>query len=245
MREITILSLIELALKHILSIVIAGIVFALAAIGYCSYIAEPLYSASGAILVTNGAIITNYNVDDLPESERIQNTDIITSLNFIPTAEQILQENGIYKELSQKLDNKYTYGKLSAMSSIKSRGNNSLYIDVSFSANSENEAVYLVNEFMDIIPSYFEKKVTGVAISYDTVDSAAKISPRPFFTAAVAAIVGMLIVYFIHFAIFMTNTSIKNEDDFRQRFDVPVIGSIPDFSYAKAPKSYGYNNKYV
>ena len=40
------------------------------------------------------------------------------------------------------------------------------------------------------------------------------------------------------------NTTISNEEDFKERFDIPVIGAIPDFASARSRKSYRHYGKY-
>lgn len=59
MNNISLISLLKLALKHIYALLLAGVIFAAAAFSYCKFMAVPKYSATGSILVTNGSIINN------------------------------------------------------------------------------------------------------------------------------------------------------------------------------------------
>ena len=142
MKNITLISLFNLAIKHILLIILVAAVFAGATFSYCEFIATPRYSANGAIMVTNGAITTNTEAETETETEsknenNIQNTDISASINILDTVIDTLSTRGIYKELSEKLNNKYSYGSLKGRSVIAKRNNTrSLYIDVSFTAGT-------------------------------------------------------------------------------------------------------------
>ncbi|MBQ1988379.1 MAG: hypothetical protein II234_00550 [Clostridia bacterium] len=47
-----------------------------------------------------------------------------------------------------------------------------------------------------------------------------------------------MIAYAILFLVYCANTVIKGEDDFKDRFDIPVLGCIPDFSASKNDQYY-------
>ena len=53
---------------------------------------------------------------------------------------------------------------------------------------------------------------------------------------------GAVAAYGILFIIALLDTVIHDEEDFKSKFDIPVIGSVPDFTTAnsKSYKSYGY-----
>ena len=67
---------------------------------------------------------------------------------------------------------------------------------------------------------------------------------------AIAAVIGMVLVFAILVLIQSTNTVVQNEDDFTARFDIAVLATIPDFEKSKNDKynsrynySYGYSNR--
>ena len=238
MKNITLISLFNLAIKHILLIITTAAVFAGAAFAYCEFIATPRYSAKGAILVTNGAITT----DESGAQTTIANTDIAASINISDTVTDTLSTNGIYKQLSENINNQYSYVSLKSRASISQRDNNSLFIDISFTAEKPEEAVKLVNSYLDIAPEYISEALPGTASSVYGADSAAKVFPNTFTVTVIAGLLGALAAYVVVFIIDSLDTVIHDEDDFKERFDVPVIGSVPDFSAARSGKSYkGYN----
>ena len=59
MKNLTLLSLVNLAIKHIVLIIAVAVIFAAGAFSYCEFIAEPQYSAKGSILITNGSVFTD------------------------------------------------------------------------------------------------------------------------------------------------------------------------------------------
>ena len=147
MKGFTLYSLVRIALKNILVLIIAAVVFAVATFTYCEFVTLPVYSASGSLIVTNGTII-----DEYAERDTLQNTDIVASKNISDTIIDVLSTKGIYKSLANSIDNKYTYGNLISRSRISKSDNNSLAIKISFTANNSREAVELVNSYLQLAP---------------------------------------------------------------------------------------------
>ncbi len=244
MRGITLFSLFNLALKHIFVLILSAIICAAGAFAYCEFVATPRYAATGSLLITNGAVDIGIEIDENGDATRLENSDVVASINFMETANDMLEQVGIYKQLAQKLDNKFSYSQLKSMVTIEHRGERSLYLDVTFTATSPVVAKNLVNEFMALTPNYFKSQVNSVAISYFDVDSAAKVYPNTAVTIILFAILGAVAVYGLLLIAFLFNTAIVHEDDFKDRFDIPVIGTIPDFATAKSKKYSKYYNKY-
>ena len=69
-------------------------------------------------------------------------------------------------------------------------------------------------------------------------NTAAKVFPRTLVITGVAGIFGAAMAYAVIFLIYCANTVIKGEDDFKDRFDLPILGCIPDFATAKSEKYY-------
>lgn len=240
MRSLSLFSLINLALKYLWILILCALLFATAAFGYCEFLATPQYSATGSVLVTNGAILSNQITEEgYLDDTTINNTDIVASINFSDTVTDILNTNGIFKRLAENLENKYTYSNLISRATIKRKSENTLFINVSFKANSREEAILLVNGYLNLAPNYIKEFVPSTsAVSTSTADSARKIFPQTFTLIISFAAVGALLAYGIIVVIYSLNTTITNEDDFRERFGIEVIASIPDFSAAKSNKYY-------
>ncbi len=244
MKGITLFSLFNLALRHILALILAAVIFAAGAYAYCEYVAVPRYSSTGSLLVSNGAVEKDTDVIvENDEESKLQNTDVVASINFMSTATDLLKQNAIYKMLAQKIGNKYSYGQLMGMSKVTRREENSLYIDITFTATSPEEAIALVNGYLEVAPDTFKAKRFSVNVSYDTVDSASKIYPQTSITITLFAILGAAITYGIFLILYLLNSTIVGERDFKERFDIPVIGIIPDFASAKSKKHSKYYNK--
>ena len=242
MRNFTLFSLIRIAMKHIVILIVAAIIFAGCTFAYCEFVALPIYSAEGTLLVTNGALLSPSTQED----GNIENTDIVASLNFTDTVIDILKMKDIYKKLSNEIDNKYTYGNLASRTNIDKSNDNSLFLSVTVTANTSEEAISLVNSYLALAPEHIKQQIPNAAVSINETDSASQTYPRTIIFSGIAGIIGAVVAFGILLLIYSTNSIIRGEEDFAERFDIEVIGSIPDFARARADKYYrsSYYNGY-
>lgn len=241
MERFDIIPILKMAVKNIFILLLVGVVFAGSVFAYCKFFATPKYSSDGSLLVTNGAILT-----DLSTGERstLNNTDIVASINLVETVADILNTNGIYKKLAENLDYQYTYKDLMNRVTIARKSAESLFIKISFSASDADESIHLVNEFLELAPEYINEYVPNSEVAISKADSSTKIFPQTFSFMVISAVAGMGITLLILILIYSSNTVIKGEDDFAERFDIEILGNIPDFERSKASKYNSYNYAY-
>ena len=245
MNNITSKELFNIFLKNILIIIISAVICASGAYIYCENFTDERYMAQGDILVTNGGI--NTNSSETPENSNpadgntsngdsaVGNTDVVASINLLPTIRSILKGVGIYKDfaiyLSENSNYKYNYKTLKASATVSEGDTHSLIVTVSFELGSEKEAIEITNHFLHFAPTYIEAKIKGSRIEADSeCDSAVQTAPRTFSTAFIAGIFGAVLCYVIVFLITILNSTIQSDEDFSARYNIPVVGNIPDFS---------------
>lgn len=223
-------------------LVSVALIFAILAFSYCQYVAEPKFSATGSVIVTNGSIIKG-NTSSFDESTKVNTADIQASLQLANTIIDVLKTNQIYKELSESFNDKYTYSQLISCSTINRRSEQTLFIDVTFSASSKEEAKKLTNKFLELAPSYINQYIphSGSAVT-TTADNAQKTYPRTGSTTLFAGIIGVIIAYALIYLIHIFNNTIKNEEDIKENYNLIIIGDIPDFTTANSKGYYKYNS---
>ena len=96
--------MLHVAVRYWIAIALAAVFAAGVAFSYINFIAPPKYSAKGSIVVTNGKIITESYNDKLASNSKVENSDIVASLNFVDTITDILRTSGIYKILAENID---------------------------------------------------------------------------------------------------------------------------------------------
>lgn len=237
MRELSLMYLLNLAWRRIWALAAAFILLGGIAFCYCEFAATPVYSAKASVLVTNGGSITNTDIENV---NSVTNNDITASVNMIETVVDILKTPDIYKQLASKLNNRYTYQQLMGKCSVVSRSEDTMFIDVSFSATTPDEAKRLVNAFVELAPEYIADPIPYSHSKYYTTESAAKTYPVTSQLTIIFGLVGVVITYGVVLLIDSFDRAIKGEEDFVSRFDIPLLGTVPDFETATSGNKSSY-----
>ncbi len=243
MNSITSRDLLNLFIKNIFIIFLSAVIFGAGAFIYCEKFTQEKYAAQGEILVTNGGIVSS----ELSEN-KVANTDVAASINLLPTIRSTLASSGIYKEFADYLKEtrniNYPYSYLMAAASVDQSDDQSLFLSITFELNSKKEAIGVTNEFLKFAPGYIENKIEGCRAEADPqCDTAVKTAPHTFSTTVIATVCGAILCFAVVFLISLFNLSIKSDEDFSTRYNIPVIGNIPDFSVSHNNKSTSKGSK--
>lgn len=245
MKEISLMYLLQLAWKRIWALLIALVFFAGVAFSYCKFIAVPQYTASAAVLVTNGAILTGTYTSNGSASDSVQSTDITASLNLVNTIVDILKTYDIYEELANELGGDYTANGLRSMATVAHRANDTLFVDVSFKSASASEAIRISNTFAEISCDYITKFIPySNALVASTATSSTQVFPRTAVTTAMAGVIGAVVAFAVVLIVDLSDKAIRGEQDFIASFDVPLLGVVPDFEDDSLINSYGKKRRY-
>lgn len=244
-KTINIMDLVMLAWRRIWILILSAVVCAVAVFSYCKFFITPSYSATASIIATNGAV-TVYS-----DKSSVSASDLSASLYLAETVIDILKTPDIYKDVADELGKDYNYQNLMGRATVARRGEDTLFIDVTFSSTDPKEAMRIANKFVEIsceyIPEFVPHSVAKVA---STAIKASKTYPRTMMSTAVAGVVGAVVSYIVLFIIESTNRAIKGEEDFANNFDVPLLGAVPDFenadssAYRKKKGRGGYGSGY-
>lgn len=247
-KQINIMDLVMLAWHRLWIIILAAVVCAAGVFSYCKFLLTPSYSATASILVTNGAVTTTYNAYD-ETADKVSGSDISASLYLSYTVVDILNTPDIYKEVADSLGAGYEYQNLMNCSSVARRNEDTLFIDVVFSSTDPKEAMRIANKYAEVACSYIPEYIPSArAMVASTAIKSVMTYPRTMMSTAVAGLLGAVIAYIILFIIESFNRSIKGEEDFTSNFDIPLLGSVPDFENAETSgyrkSKGGYSNAY-
>lgn len=236
MKEIDVSKLFKLFISHIVPIVLAGILCAALAFGYCSLIVNPVYRTSTSILVNNGGLAESYE-----NSNTISSATMSASLYLVTTCVDILTSDNIYKELSSALGGKYDYTQLRPIFSVSDRSENSLFIDISVTGYSPKEIMHIANTFLEIVPTYIKNTLSPADVKImANAEKVAQIEPRTTSTVLAAFLAGMVICFLVFLVIDLMKNTIENEADFKERYDIPLLGAVPVFeNKTSGGKRYG------
>lgn len=240
--------MLHVAVKYWIAIALAAIFAAGVAFSYINFIAAPKYTARGSIVVTNGKIIAQADEDiNTSTSTKVENSDIVASLNFVDTVTDILKTSGIYKILSENIDDEYTFNSLMGRTSVTRRNDNTMFIDVSFTDSDPKRAVKIVNEYLNIAPDYINTMVKNASASIVPADGARWGYPSDIVVVGMGGIIGAVAMYLVIFFIYSSSNVIRDGEDVEEMIAMDVIGVVPDFAASKSrEKKYGsYSNNYA
>lgn len=237
MEKINLMIIFRIAVKNIKILIITGVLIATVVLGYCEFFATPKYSATGSLLVTNGALMSGANIS----GSILNNNDILASINLVDTVKDILQTNGIYKKMEKSIEGKYTYDKLFSMTTVNRKNEKSLFIDISITATDKKEAITLVNEYLKLVPDYINNYIPNSEVAVSIADKSVKVFPNTGMYVIASAFFSMLCVFIIILLFNLSNTVIRSKDDLTERFDIPVLGIIPSFEKSRMEKQNYYN----
>ena len=238
--------MLHVAVRYWVAIVLAAVFAAGVAFSYMNFIAPPKYTARGSIVVTNGKIITESQTDKPTTNAKVENSDIVASLNFVDTITDILKTSGIYKILAENIDEDYSFGHLMGSTSVSRRSDNTIFIDVTFTDSNPKRAVEIVNEYLSIAPDYINTMVKDASASIVTADGARWGYPSDVVIIGIGGIIGAVVMYLIIFFIYSSSNVIRDGEDVEEMIDMDVIGIVPDFTASKShEKRYGSYNSSI
>ncbi|MBQ1278818.1 MAG: hypothetical protein IIY13_00135, partial [Clostridia bacterium] len=218
------------------------------ALTYCEFIAEPSYKATASVLVTNGAIAGEIEAT----GDKVAATDVSASLYLADTITDILKTPDVYMQLSHELGGDYTYVNLMESFTISRRSDDSLFVDLEFVSGDPMQAMRVANTFAEIACQYVPEVIPYAYARVTATASKSTLAfPQTTTTTVIAALLGAVLAYAIAFVVEYTNSTLKGEEEFINKYNVPLLGSVPDFENAdednyskKGGRKYYYGKKY-
>lgn len=242
MQDISVFILFRIALKRIWALALAFVIAAAAVFSYCEFVVEPVYGANSSIIVTNGAVVTS---ESDANSQKVLGSDIQASLLLADSVVDMLKTPDIYKYLARKLGGDIEYKDLMARTSVARRGEETLFIDISYVDNDPQQAIKVANLFASASCDYvaeFISKANPKIVS--SADKASLVSPRTFRNTVLSGIIAAFVVYAVFVLLEILNNTVKGEEDFTSRYNIPLLGSVPDFEEARKAKSRKKGERY-
>lgn len=199
-----------------------------------AFVIEPTYRSSFVAFVNNRTI----NSDN---TQSLQSGDINASQNLTYTYASIIKSRPLIEEALQKagLDDKYSYNDVSGGIATDIEQNTQL-LSVYVTTKSADESYQLANALASIAPNYIANIVEGSSMKVVTspIKPTYQYSPNVTKNSVIGFLIGLLVMIFIVVIRNLIDTKIKDAQELETRFDLSIIGTIPD--YKQATKKHGY-----
>lgn len=224
--EIDFLRVLDIIRNEILVILAILILCCTAGYAYNKFFVVPKYTATAKMIVLQDAESTsksNYTSSDQAFAQKLVNTYT-----------QIIMSDAIAEPVVSNLDlyNKYGISANSYKNIVSvSSANNTEVVNVSVTTSDPVLSAEMANEVVNV----FEEKIYSIMkIENVTTLTSAKIPTSPSGSSVtksigIAAVIGVGICALFVLIIYLTDTKIKTEEEVKQIFDYPIIGTIPEF----------------
>ena len=219
-------------------ILIIGILFAGLFFTYARLFIKPTYQANALFYVNNSTI-------SLSSAVKISSGDLDAASGLVKTYLAILQSRANMEQVIEESGVRYSYEKLRSMVSATSVNSTGLFRVTVTSSNPE-EARALANVIAAILPSKISDIVIGsnvVVVDY-AVTPHTRTSPNYVKMTLLGLAVGVLFSGAIVVILDLMDDVIHDEDYLLQKFNAPMLASIPDLT-ARTSKKYGYGYGYA
>ncbi len=218
--EIDLKQLLDALLSRIWLIVIVTAMFGVFAYFYSILAITPLYRADSTIYVNSSQNIISNNIE----------TNEISASSMMATVfAEMLKSNAIIEEVRDKAGVSYELDTLRSMISASPVEETPLMRITVMSPNPK-EAVLISNVLLEVAPDKMTNIVDGgsVKIVDRPLEPTAPSSPNILKNTFLGLVLGFVLVAGIVVLMELLDTRVKDEEQLREMFDLPVLAVIPE-----------------
>lgn len=185
-----------------------------------SYGIKPDYTASTKMFVS--ADDSNQKTANLSELDYAQKV-VTTYINF-------LQTKAFYNKVIRLSGLDYTVSELKKMTSMSSVNNTEIF-EISVTSKKAEDSYLLVKTMQELAPTMIKDIKSKAEISVvDPVELPSSPSgPNILLNTLFGGILGFILAFLASIIWEVMNMNIKNQEDLANRYQLPVLGVIPDF----------------
>ncbi|MCD8086390.1 MAG: Wzz/FepE/Etk N-terminal domain-containing protein [Clostridiales bacterium] len=232
--EIDLLRLARACLKRLWFIITFSLLFGSCAYLGTTYFITPMYESTVKIYVNNSDISVG-NVS-------ISTSDLSASVQLVDVYEAILDTKDTLDVVIEKSGLDYTYSEISSMLTTSSVNDTQIF-QVKVTNADPEEAALIASTIGDVLPEV----IAGIIESADArvvehaIVPSQPSSPNVLRNTMMGAMLGFVLSVGIVVILELMNTTIREEKDFVDIVEIPILAYIPDSgTKPKKSSSYGY-----
>ena len=240
MEQIDIKRLLEIVLDKFVSIVVVTLIFGVLAFAVSKYFITPQYSSEITMIIDNRKNTTYLN--NAMETKTLS-SDITAAQLLVPTYVEMIKSRNVLQEVSDSVERKtgkrYSVGALRAMVSARSVSDTEI-LKVYVKTDNAVMAREIAETIAEIAPNKIQEFVerSDVKIIDHALANNYPVSPNVIKNTLMGFFIGFLLsVVFVLLREFF-DVRVKSADDLVVKFNIPVIGTIPEIYV-----SYDMNEK--
>lgn len=234
--EIDIIPLLKVLLSKLWLMVLVGAIVATATFCLTKLFIKPTYRSGFTAYVNNQHAQA--------DKSTLSNQDLIAAQQLTKTFSYIIRSNTVLSAALESIHSDLTYGDISGMVTTEIKEDTEL-ISV-FVTNQDKELAYkLADAIAKTAPKYMAQIVEGSSMKIVDYPEMAEHRYGPSYVkyAIFGFLAGFLIVLIKLVISYFMDDKIKSETDIEERFDIPILGIIPDIITINKSKGY-YGHDY-
>lgn len=206
--------------KNIKYLIILPIVFLVLSMVMTFLFMTPKYSSSTQVLVNQK------ETDSEMMAQQVQ-----SDLQLVNTYSEIIKSPRILDKVSKNLKGKYSSKEIEGMLTVSNQAESQI-LNITVENESREAAGKVANEIANVFSNDVNKimNVDNVSILSKADNNGNKASPKPLTNAVVGVFLGLIVALIIIFLKEILDKRIKTEEDVEELLDLPVLGTIQDFS---------------
>src|SRR5699024_2144698 len=206
--------------KNIKYLIILPIVFLALSMVITSVFMTPKYSSSTQV------IVNQKETDNQMMAQQVQ-----SNLQLVNTYSEIIKSPRILDKVSKNLKGKYSSKKISGMLTVSNQAESQI-LNIAVENESREAASKVANEIAKVFSKDVSKimNVDNVSILSKADTKGNQISPQPLVNSVVGIFLGIIVALITIFLKEIMDKRIKTEEDVSEILDLPVLGTIQDFS---------------
>ena len=221
-NEISILDLIALVIRNWWIVALVGAIFGIAAYAYCKTTSVPTYQSTGSLYI---------NTQREQTTDDVNATALINTVNLMPTYIKVLQSRTFRSQISDAINNKYSYTEIGGMVSLaQEEDTNIMTVSVRCVDQQDSYTICssIIEQASDEILRVFEGGSVKIIDRPESIPE--EIVTNAYKRGAVGFIVGAALAVFVLFLFNMFDTRIETSEELTQRYNFPILGEVPNLS---------------
>lgn len=218
--QINLMDVLNMVVKRWWVVVVSTCLVGIIVFVISQFFIVPKYTSVGKLIVSNTA-------DAKMESESINTLN--ASARLLNTYMEIFRTDTFFSKIAAESGTSYSSAQLKGMVTYTSL-NNTEVLQVEVECKEKVQAKQICELILDNAQSEVERIGSGGSVtiideaSTPTAPSSPNVTLNTIVGILLGALLGVLIVFIIEFF----DTRIKGEDDLISKFDLPILGVIPD-----------------
>ena len=173
---------------------------------------------------------TQVLVNEKNKDQQMMAQEVQSNIQLVNTYSEIVRSPRIIDEVSKKLKHNYTPNELTGMLNVSNQAETQL-LNISVKSKSKKDAEIIANTFAKV----FSKEVPDI-MSVDNVSvlssadgTASKVEPRIAINLVLGIVFGLFVALLFIVLKEMFDKHIRTEEQVKEEFNIPVLGSIQKF----------------